>query len=216
MAVFKIGPSKESAPDKQGPASGTPTDLVVQMRRQGMSNNQIIQNLQRMGYKSHSIFDAMNQADIKEGVEGAELEPLPQGIENPVQGYGYQPQFQPSQFPQTPQQSDSTTYKIEELAEAIIDEKWEELVKNLDKVSEWKTETENRISSMEQELKDLKEQFKDLHSGVLGKVKEYDQNITNVGAQLQAMEKMFQKITPVFTQNINELSRITEKLKKGK
>jgi len=214
MAMFKMG-SKEAGADKQGPATGTPTDLVVQMRRQGVSNNQIIQNLQRMGYKSHNIFDAMNQADIKGGVEGAQLEPMPQGIENPVQGYGYQPSFEPPQFQQPPSSGESSTHKIEELAEAIIDEKWEELVKNLNKIAEWKTETDNRISSMEQELKDLKEQFKDLHTGVLGKAKEYDQNITNVGAQLIAMEKMFQKVTPVFTQNINELSRITDKLKKS-
>ena len=47
--------------------------------------------------------------------------------------------------------------KVEEVAEAIIDEKWNELVKNINKIIEWKDKTESRITTLEQEFKDLKE-----------------------------------------------------------
>jgi hypothetical protein len=34
-----------------------------------------------------------------------------------------------------------------------------------------------------------------------------------VGAELQAMEKVFSKVLPQFVDNVNELSRITDKVK---
>jgi hypothetical protein len=99
---------------------------------------------------------------------------------------------------------------IEEIAEAIIDEKWEELIKNLNRISEWRDQTENKISRLEQQFIDLKDNFDKLHKAVIGKIGEYDQNIINVATEIKAMEKVFQKILPTFTENVNELSRITQ------
>jgi septation ring formation regulator EzrA len=98
---------------------------------------------------------------------------------------------------------------IEEIAEAIIDEKWEELIKNLNKISEWRDQTENKISRIEQQFADLKDNFDKLHKAIIGKIGEYDQNIINVATEIKAMEKVFQKILPTFTENVNELARIT-------
>jgi uncharacterized coiled-coil DUF342 family protein len=98
---------------------------------------------------------------------------------------------------------------IEEIAEAIIDEKWEELIKNLNKISEWRDQTENKISRLEQQFSDLKDNFDKLHKAIIGKIGEYDNNIINVATEIKAMEKVFQKILPTFTENVNELSRIT-------
>lgn len=54
--------------DMARPSLGPPTDLVIGMRQQGFTNNQIVQALQRDGYASDQIFDAMSQADIKGGI----------------------------------------------------------------------------------------------------------------------------------------------------
>ena len=56
--------------------------------------------------------------------------------------------------------------------------------------------------------KNLKERFESLHKGVLGKITEYDQNLTNVGTEIKAMEKVFQNILPTFTENVNKLERV--------
>ncbi len=103
--------------------------------------------------------------------------------------------------------------QIEEIAEAIIDEKWGELVKNINKIIEWKNATEARINSLDQAFKDLKHEFDKLQTAVVGKVGEYDKNILEVGAEIKAMEKVFQKVLPAFTENVNELSRIVYKVK---
>jgi predicted site-specific integrase-resolvase len=115
--------------------------------------------------------------------------------------------------PQAVSTADSSSISNEELIEAIIDEKWNELVKDINKIIDWKTSAEGRISSMEQEVKDLKDSFDKLHQAVVGKVGEYDQHILDVGSELKAMEKVFAKILPVFTENVSALTRITDDLK---
>ena len=101
----------------------------------------------------------------------------------------------------------------EELIEAIIDEKWNELVKDIAKIAEWKTAAENKITSLEQELKDLRGQFDKLHQAVVGKIGEYDKHILDVGSEIQAMEKVFAKVLPVFTQTVSELGTVSDDIK---
>jgi hypothetical protein len=249
-------------PEVMRPAQ-TPTDKVLQMRSQGVSNNQIIQILQRDGYDLTAIFNAMNQADIRGGVDsntatasqampaqGGETmaQPLPSlqypGQEQPAQEYGQQEmpqdygQAMPQQFPQEmppqqqmpamempqqyPQQYPQQEYqgpsfdsqRIEELAEAIIDEKWNEIVRSINKIIDWKERVEARVNKIEQQLEDLNKSMDTLHKGVLGKITDYDQNLTNVGAEIKAMEKVFQKVLPSLTESVSELGRITDGMKK--
>ena len=121
----------------------------------------------------------------------------------------------PGAMPSTPPLSSDNDMSVsnEELIEAIIDEKWNELVKDINKIIDWKVAAEGRLSAMEQEVKDLKDNFDKLHQAVVGKVGEYDQHILDVGAELKAMEKVFAKVLPVFTENVSALTRITDDLK---
>ena len=121
---------------------------------------------------------------------------------------------QPPQMPPlgAPQSLDAGPTN-EELIEAIIDEKWNDLLKDINKIIEWKNSTETRVSAMEQQMKDLQKSFDNLHNGVVGKIGEYDKHILDVGAEIQAMEKVFAKVLPVFTENVSELTRITDDVK---
>jgi len=221
-------------------AQGPPTSTVLAMRQKGLSNHQIVQQLQREGYTTTQVFDAMNQADLKGGVEmpkagpgfdspelknpmGAPPQQMPPpmaGSGDPIgQDPGMQQALQPPPM-QEPMSSEPRSAapleleRIEEIAEAIIDEKWNDLVKTINKIIDWKDQVESRMGKMEQEFTDLKTDFTALHKGILGKVGDYDKNLTNIGTQIQAMEKVFQKTLPTFTENINELNRITDQIKK--
>ena len=103
-----------------------------------------------------------------------------------------------------------------EIAESIIDEKWEELMKAVDKIVVWKESTEKKMTQMEQKMDDLRNEFDALHKGVLGKVEEYDRGIKEVGTDIKAMEEVFKKTLPTFTENIHELSRLTKNIKSKK
>ncbi len=103
----------------------------------------------------------------------------------------------------------------EELIEAIIDEKWNDLMKDINRIIEWKNKTDAKIAAIEQMFSDLKDNFDKLHTAVISKVGEYDKNILEVGNEIKALEKVFSKVIPTLTDNVNELSRITNAMKKG-
>jgi len=221
MVLFGKKKGKE-APKPSG--SNIPTDHVLSMRQQGLPNDRIIESLQKAGYPSSQIFEAMSQADTM-GAAGpvtpppgaspgaGEVPPPPteQGAMPPPPTQE-QPMPMPPPAQEQPQETDRET--IEEVAESIIDEKWEEISKNINKIVEWKNITEAKIVTLDQKFKDLKAEFENLHKALIGKVNEYDQNILNVGTEIKAMEKVFQKVLPTFTENVSELSRITGKIRK--
>ena len=198
MAYYNQG----GAPQQQQ----SPADLVKTLRSQGMDNNQIIQTLQRQGLPSDAIFDAMNQVEMtpQEPQDQFSYSSYQQPIQQPIQ-----------QRAPAPRQQTATTENTsdEELIEAIIEEKWTDLVKDLDKIIEWKNQANNRIAAMEQKIEDMRREFDKLHSAVIAKVDDYDKNIMTVGAEVKAMEKVFSKVLPVFAENVSELSRIAKDLK---
>ncbi len=223
MALF--GKKKQQAPEAPAPAAGVPTDRVIQLRQQGLSSNQIVETLQKEGFASSQIFDAMSQADIKGIVEtpgeapapmpapGAPAEMPPPQAEIPPPSAGMPPPPMP-EMPAAPEAITRET--IEEIAESIIDEKWEELMKGVDKILAWKEEVGKMMTKLEQEIKHLKASFEELHKGVLGKIGEYDKGIKSVGSDIKAMEGVFKKVLPTLTESVGELSRITKKIKKKK
>jgi len=193
--------------------SDLPTDQVKAMRARGFDNNQIVQALQRNGYSSSQIFDALNQADLVSGAPGM--------MDNSYQQQA-SPQEQMQQQQQTQQQdyqpvgAGVSTEEVEQLVESIIEEKWSELSKDINKIVEWKNEIEARLMKLDQKFESLKDDFDKLHQAIIGKIGDYDKNILTVGAEIQAMEKVFSKVLPIFTENVNELSRVTQTLTKRK
>ncbi|MBS3121988.1 hypothetical protein J4434_03845 [Candidatus Woesearchaeota archaeon] len=207
---------------------GPPVDKVFMLKRQGLSNNQIIQTLQRDGHSTHDIYDALSLAELKGGVEMSPQTTAQQQGPFMQQPQSMNPAMPPIEQPdgmnsmdngmQSPQRfgedKSPELERIEELAEAIIDEKWNEIVKSINKIAEWKERTESKITKLEQQFDDLKTNFDQLHQGVLGKIGDYDKNLMNISTEIQAMDKVFQKVLPIMTENVNELSRITQEMKK--
>ncbi len=214
MALFgkkkALIPERPTQPMQPAPAD-IPTEQVIQLRQQGMQNNQIIQTLQNQGYNSAQIFDAISQADIKGVVGSQEAAPVPAAAQPtaPMPPVPEAPPIQPAPAPSP----EIGRERIEEVAESIIDEKWDELMKSVDKIVAWKETVESKMTKIEQSISNLKERFEELHTGILGKIGEYDKGIRDVGAELKAMQGVFKKVLPTFTENVSELSRITKGLK---
>jgi len=132
-------------------------------------------------------------------------EQYPQGAPMPPQG--------PPPGPAPPLAPEADKEKIEEVAEAIVEEKWKDKKKEIDEVIEWKEEINTKIGQLKQEMDDLKASFESLHKGILGKITEYDTNLTNVGTEIKAMEKVFSKVLPSLTDSVNKLQRFSGKKK---
>ncbi len=166
-----------------------PVENVIAMQQRGMTSNQIVDMLQRQGYQPQQIYDALAQA------ESQGIEPMPQempGREAPVQA--------PAEAPKG----------FEELAESIVEEKWHEFTRELGKVTEWKDTTTSRMDKYDQAITDMKADLDNLHKAIVSKISEYDKNLLDVGTEIKAMEKVFQKVLPELTGSVAELSRITK------
>ena len=202
MALFGFGKKKE---EEMPAAPGNPIDQVMVMRQRGMGNDQIIQELERQGYNSSQIFDALNQASLMGPNPG-----IDQSQNFPQQDFS-QEQIMPQQpMEQQTQQPQIDKDQIEEVAEAIIDEKWKEFEEDLKVIIEWKEKTESKINKFEQEIADLTATISSLNKSLMGKISEYDRNISSVGTEIKAMEKVFEKVLPSLTENVNKLERMSK------
>jgi len=217
------GASPALAPQAPAKPTGTPVEQVTTLQQQGMSNYQIVQTLQQQGFSSQQVYDAMNQASVK-GAVG----PGTAGVNPPTGGpptpgpapMGGMPPpppapgaaMPPPPMPGGPAAGDMMG--IEETVETIVEEKWKEIGETISKLNEWKEGTDARIAKFEQSVKDLKDDMDNLHKAIVGKIGEYDQNLLNVGTEIKAMEKVFSKVLPTFTENVNELARVAKNINK--
>ncbi len=208
MDIFKKKKADEAAPypmpgSMPGPMPGSmpppmpsevPISQVVSMQSQGLTNNQIIQSLQRQGYQPTQIYDALAQAEAKRSIEPMEV-PGEMAPRTEIRA-------PPASHPES-----------EAIVEQIIEEKWHELQKDLGKINEWKELITSRMDKLEQSTTDMKSDLDGLHKAIVARIGEYDKTLMDVGTEIKAMEKVFQKVLPELTGNIQELSRITKNVK---
>lgn len=212
MAFLDVFKKKKEAPpesfsyERPEMPANLPVDQVSYMKSQGMANEEIISSLQAQGYTPKQIYNAI--AQIEAGSPATPTGPgaLPEmpGIQ---EGRGI-----PTEMPPIVRQSAG----FEEIAESIVEEKWTELMKELTKFSEWKEITDSKVDKIEQSLTDLKSDLDNLHKAIVSKIGDYDKNLLDVGTEIKAMEKVFQKVLPELTSSVQELGRITKTAKSAK
>ena len=213
MVLGFLRKKEDSSLPPGGPAMGPPVEEVLGLQQQGMTNNQIVQALQRQGHDLTSIMDALAQAEARRGIDqfsptslpppDAPPRPTAQELQGQSQGSGSPGDYGVSQA------------SVEEIAESIVQEKWQDLTRELGKITEWRDRTDSRLDKLEQSVTDIKSNLESLHRAILGKISDYDKNLLYVGTEIKAMEKVFQKILPSLTESVNELSRIAGKSKEG-
>ena len=103
---------------------------------------------------------------------------------------------------------------IQELVETILEEKWSEFVTKTGDLNTWKERTTSDLIATKQEVLRLRDSFERLQHSMIGKSKEYGETMTNVHSEMKALEKVFEKILEPLTDNIKELQRLTQDLKK--
>jgi len=205
MDIFK-SKKKKAPPSPPAPFPGEaprtapdPVEQVRSMRSQNMTNDQIITTLQSQNYDSVAIQDAIAQVDAGSAA-------------GPVADIPDMPRPAPSlMFRDAPREAPSEN--MEEIAESIVEEKWDAFMKELGKMTEWRDKTDAKVNKMEQNIKDLKDDVENLHKAIVAKISDYDKNLLDVGTEIKAMEQVFQKVLPELTGSVSELSRITKGIK---
>ncbi|MDI3544575.1 MAG: hypothetical protein PWQ28_856 [Candidatus Woesearchaeota archaeon] len=164
-------------------------NAVKKLKSMGYSNYQIIDAMQAEGFSANDIYEAINLVE-NEGSSDVTTESVPA--------------------------ASSDEERIQEIAEEIIAERWEEIIANIKKVIDWKNRSEERLNKMEADIEALKEQMSNLNESVLKKIKEYDNHLVEFSSNFRAMENVFKDVLPEFTQSVQLLSSYVEELKPEK
>ncbi len=199
-------------------ASSLPTAQVMELRNQGLADPLIMEELTKQGFPPEQVHMAINYIEASNPPAeygGGQGYPAQQGYSQ------QQPRGYPGPAPRSSERSNSAPTqdpnelysRIEEITESLIDEKWDQLIGEVKKIIEWKERVEERQRAAENDLMKLKEDFKILHQGVLGKLDEYDTRMQDVGTELNAVGRVFKDVVPVFVDNVKELSAIKEQMR---
>ena len=200
---------------------------IQTMKSRGISDPAIVSNLKQEGHSSKDIYQGMEDFNVQPPSEDFSLEaPSPGEPEEGQEDYMAQPEeyaeqssyqqdyklpnVEPTKIPSQRQYIE----QIEEIAEEIINEKWDQLMSDVGDINLWKEKTIEEIEAIKQEIIRLRNSFENLQAGVIGKVNEYNKNIGGVSAEMKALSQVFQKIMEPLTMNVKELGRITEAMKK--
>ena len=210
----------------------TPVTEVLNLIKKGLSNYELTNNLEKRGYNLNAISDAINQAKIKQGVEGnmppqnMQESAMDQNIPVPPQEEFVQQQAPAQQAPmeqpqmyqqphyQMPQQQGPNYGDMQALVEQIVEEKWRDLVKGIGDMNVFKSRVGDEIESVKQELLRTQRRLEDLQVAVMGKVKDYNVSVDKIGNDMKALELVFGKILEPLTMNVKELGRISEEMKR--
>ncbi len=214
---------------------------VTRMLNNGMQNEEIIAILQERGYSNETIQSALTLANTKASVENQGrmqnqetrtrmIEPPAPGMQPSMLSEGGQgiippPPTQPTfgMASQTMMQPPSAMItsstrdveeKVEEIAEAIIEEKWGRVREEVGDLRAWKEKVTTDLMGTKQEILRVQSRLEAVQNAVLGRVKEYDKSIEDVGADIKAIEMLLKNILDPLSTSVKELKAITEKLKR--
>src|SRR3989338_8099812 len=188
-----------------------PVNDALAMLKKDFKKEEITRSLEARGYTLQQIADAMNQAEIKQGVqrnmpgqeEGYQDLDIPMPEQAPPEAMqqqaapqqnSYQQQYAPQY--QMPTQAAVNYDEVQALVEQIFEEKWKEMMRSVGDINVFKARVGDDMEAVKQELLRTQKRLEDLQVAVLGKVREYNDSVLGIGQDMKA------------------LGRITEELKK--
>lgn len=142
-------------------------------------------------------------ADVLAGMQASQMRPASPVAMQQLPPIPAPPAFRPSSAPTYP--TKTTTEEIEEIAEAIIAERWQKFSRDFDEIKRTQDDIASTISGMQEKITNLEKRMDMVIQEILGKVEEYGKGISDVGTELKAMQKVFGTVLPSFTENVKEL-----------
>lgn len=178
---------------------------VSQFQAQGMPPADVIRTMRQQGYPSTDILAGMQAQQFQPQMQAMPPIPMPPP-----------PPSRPVMGPSKEDVVTLLTEDIQEIAETIIEEKWNKAKKDFADIEKWKDDVGEQLKGIEENTEAMKQRMDSLEKAVFGKVEEYGKGIEDVSTELKAMQRVFTTIMPQFTSNVKELQALLEKSKKKK
>jgi len=189
-------------------------DQVMQLKNQGMGDEEIVSNLQQQGIAPKEINDAMNQAQIKNAVSsepapeyeapspvataGAEANYAPQTQEVGAE-YGGEAATGQEYYPEAgyqgyaPQTAGMDSDTIIEIANQVFSEKIRKIEKTMDDLNELKTLAQVKIENIDERLKKIERIIDTIQIKVLEKVGAYGEELRSTKKEMAMMQDTFKR-----------------------
>ena len=189
-------------------------EQIMQMKAQGIPDNEIVSSLQEQGISPRQINDALDQVQIKKAVTDEETNfypPQNQEVYSPQTQEIQQQQYAPTpqdytqqaeQYYQEPyaQNYNSGDYQAStadntiEIAEQVFNEKIKTIQNTINKLNEFQTLAQAKIENISERLKRIEVLFDSLQLKILERVGAYGKNIDSMKKEITMIEDSFGKI----------------------
>ena len=188
---------------------------MAELKAAGLRDSEVRRQMLSEGYSSQDLLTYFQTQQFAPTQSPTDM-PLPTMQGMPM---ALPPPPPPPRYEQEGRKEDVITLlteDIQEISEAIIAEKWGQAKKEIETMSRWREDAESKITGMQDQLKALEAKMDSLEKAIFGKVEQYSRGISDVNAELKAMQRVFSTVMPTFTANIKELQGLVEEKKKSK
>ena len=192
-------------------------EQITQMKNQGTTEQEIINNLQQQGVSPQEINDAISRSQIKSAVAGTEdmqqsnmpsYNPPspPQGAYTPQTQEINQQEYAPQEeIPQAQEYYPQETYEnyapaetstdtMIEIAEQVFSEKIKKMQKQIKNLEEFKTLSQIKIENTAERLRRIETTIDKLQISILDKIGGYGQNLNSIKKEMSMMQDSFGKV----------------------
>ncbi len=193
---------------------------VSSMLNNGMSQQDIIDSLRQQGYDSTAIKNALLNAFKSNTGKQAVQQPVQQTQQEPIQRIQniQQPSIQESNqnYESSNTMSNQNLESIQQILEQIINEKWKNSATELNSLRSSVNINTNSIENIKDNLEKLNQRIDSIQNTMVGKTEEYNKTISDVNVELQAFEKVIDRLIPAISDSIKELRDLIDDLKTQK
>lgn len=183
-----------SAPDVSGMASV------------GMSDQDIIDSLKQQGYDNSVIRQALMMKDsAQQAAQQSPAQPPPaQTIQQPADTAAVQP-VQAKQDHSKEALSEETLDTIQAILEQIIEEKWKVSSSEMEFLKNSVKKVDDFAHAVSEQLDKLSQRVDAIQNMMIGKTEEYNKALMDVNVELEAFNKVIDKLVPAMSDSIKEL-----------
>ncbi|MDP8012710.1 MAG: hypothetical protein RAK22_01245 [Nanoarchaeota archaeon] len=178
---------------------------VSDMLKKGMSEQDIIDNLRQQGYDNTTIRMALMNASQAQQANQSPPPPQMQEVNQPAQ----------SQNPQQPKISEDTLDAIQGILEQIIEEKWKTATADIETLKNENKRNSDMQRILSEQIERMNQRIDELQNVMVGKTEEYNKALNDVNIELDAFNKVVDKLVPAFSDSIKELRDLIEEFKKA-
>ena len=202
---------------------------ISDMIKGGMSEQDVIDSLKQQGFDNATIKAALINSNVeKAGDVGHDLSREAQ--QNPIQPqmtaqqqvmapapiqYS-QPQAAAPRFDQGKGLTSQAMDTIQGILEQVVEEKWQSSASDLDTLKSRSKASEDMLNGVGDRLDKLNQRIDLMQGAMAGKAEEFNKTLEDVNIELQAFEKVIDRLIPTITDSVKQLRDLIEDLKKNK